>query len=152
MITFLSIGSNIGNKQYNIESAIKSINSNIGEVISISKIYKSAAWGFESENNFLNNAIKVETSLSPQELLTEINKIEKQLGRKRAFSGYSDRIIDIDILFYDDLIIDEPNLKIPHPLLQDRNFVLFPLCEIAKDYIHPILKKKISELLSLCTD
>jgi len=152
MIAFLSLGSNIGDKQNNIEAAIKQIESRVGTLIVVSKMYKSSAWGFESDNYFLNNAVKIETELNPQELLTEINKIEKELGRKRTTKGYSDRIIDIDILFYENEIIDEANLKIPHPLLQERKFVLYPLNDIAANITHPILNKTVGELIQFCDD
>jgi len=152
MITFLSLGSNIGDKGKNIETAIKLIESRVGKLVAVSKIYKTSAWGFESENYFLNNAIKIETELSPQELLLEINKIETKLGRKRTAKGYSDRIIDIDILFYENEIIDGANLKIPHPLLHKRKFVLYPLNDIASSFRHPVLHKTVNELVGVCVD
>jgi len=152
MIVYLSLGSNIGDKLNNIETSVKFIIDEIGDVLAISKMYRTSAWGFKSENYFLNNVIKLETKLNPQDLLLKIQSIEKELGRERLTSGYSDRTIDIDILFYEDEIIEEENLIIPHPLLQDRNFVIYPLNDIASDYFHPIHKKTVSELFTDCTD
>lgn len=152
MIAYLSLGSNIGDKLENIEISIKYIIEKIGKVLAISKMYRTSSWGFKSENYFLNNVIKIETNLSPQDLLSRIQTIEKALGRKRLTSGYSDRTIDIDILFYENEIIKEENLIVPHPLLQDRNFVIYPLNDIASKFVHPILNETINKILSNCTD
>jgi len=127
---YLGLGSNLGNKEGNLKKAIVFLR-DLGKVISVSSFYQSKPWGFESENDFLNAAISIETSLSPFELLAGTQEIEKKMGRTSKSNGsYSDRIIDIDILLYDDLALDTPELKIPHPLLQERDFVLIPLAEI----------------------
>jgi len=152
MIAYLSLGSNIGNKKKHIETAISMITDNAGKIIAVSKMYKTLAWGFKSENFFLNNAIKIKTDLNPQELLSKIHEIENALGRKHYNKGYADRIIDIDILFYETKIIDEPDLKIPHSLLQQRNFVLYPLNDIAPNFVHPVLHKTVNELIKICID
>ena len=147
----LSIGTNIGNRKLNIENAITALNE-IGTVTAISPIYTSEPWGFESENEFYNIALTLETPLSPLELLKETQRIEKELGRtNKTTTAYTDRIIDIDIIDYDNQIIDTPTLTLPHKLMHQRNFVLYPLADIAPEWQHPTLKlsalglKKTSE-------
>ena len=149
---FLGIGTNLGDRERNLREAIQKIGEQIGIVLESSSVYETAPWGFEAENDFLNMVISVETSYSPAELLKQINLIESAMGRERNQDRYSSRIIDIDILLYDDLIIDEKGLKIPHRLMHERKFVLVPLCELAPDLIHPILKKSMSVLLDECRD
>ena len=142
---YLGLGSNLGEREANISRAIELIGERVGEVVCRSSLIETEPWGFESEHRFLNGAILVETALTPRELLTETQRIERQLGRQRKSSvnrkmsavncqpsavNYSDRPIDIDILLYDDLTLDEPDLKIPHPLMQERDFVMRPLREI----------------------
>ena len=152
MKTFLILGGNIGDKLYYFNEAIKLIDSNIGKVLVKSSIYETEPWGFESENNFYNQVISVESQLKPIEILACVNEIESSLGRERQENQYSDRVIDIDILFIDDLVIDNEMLVVPHKNLHKRNFVLLPLSEIASDFTHPILKKYIKELLAECDD
>ncbi len=149
-IVYFSLGSNLGEKERNIQNALALIAKRIGRILACSANYENKAWGFASEHLFLNAAAKVETELPIQKVLTEILHIERLLGRtKKSENGiYQDRIIDIDILFFDDKIVDKEKLKVPHPLLAKRDFVLKPLCEIAPDLIHPILKKSIRELYS----
>ena len=137
---FLSLGSNLGDKEENIRKAISLIGEKVGEVLRQSSLIETEPWGYESENKFLNGVILVETSFTPRQLLRATQKIERHLGRNRksldpniqtsASSKYSDRPIDIDILLYDDIILDEPDLKIPHPLMQERDFVMKPLKEV----------------------
>lgn len=129
---FLSLGSNLGNKEQNLINAIAQIGSEIGNVRKVSDFIESKAHGFKSENSFLNAAILIETCLKPIDLLIKLQKIEIQLGRTtKSLNGYTDRCIDIDILLYDDIIVDLPELKIPHPLMMERDFVLIPLRQIA---------------------
>jgi len=130
--TFLALGSNLGEPENNLNRAIVLINKKIGPVISQSSFYSTEPWGFQSENHFLNAVVKVETLLNPRQLLLSTQAIERQMGRKHKSSNgiYKDRIIDIDILLYDDLIIDEPDLKIPHPLMRERDFVMKPFNEL----------------------
>lgn len=128
---FLSLGSNLGDRQDNLHKAIDLIGQRVGPVIRQSSFIETEPWGFESQNKFLNGAILCETTLTPRQLLRTTQKIERELGRKKKTSHlYHDRPIDIDILLYDDLTIDEPDLKIPHPLMHQRVFVMIPLSEI----------------------
>ena len=135
---FLGLGSNLGDREEHIRKAIALIGEKVGLVIRQSSLIETEPWGFDSENRFLNGVILVETSLTPRQLLKATQKIERQLGRRKKSTDsrcltpvfYSDRSIDIDILLYDDLTIDEPDLKIPHPLMQQRDFVMIPLKEI----------------------
>ncbi len=135
---YLSLGSNLGNRRQLLLDAIEKINKKVGNVVRQSSFYETKPWGFESENLFLNAAVKVKTKLSPTELLEVTQQIEREMGRKKKTTynfrqqtpNYSDRPIDIDILLYDDLHVDLPELKIPHPLMQERDFVLVPLREI----------------------
>ena len=135
---YLSLGSNLGNRRQLLLDAIEKINKKVGNVVRQSSFYETKPWGFESENLFLNAAVKVTTKLSPTELLEVTQQIEREMGRRKKTTlnsqlstpNYSDRPIDIDILLYDDLHVDLPELKIPHPLMQERDFVLVPLREI----------------------
>lgn len=129
---FLGLGSNLGERQANIERAIELISERVGEVIRRSSLIETEPWGFDSENKFLNGVILCETTLTPRQVLRKTQKIERDMGRKKKTSSlqYSDRPIDIDILLYDDLMVDEPDLKIPHPRMQEREFVMIPLKEI----------------------
>ena len=142
-LAYLSLGTNLGNKEENLHAAMQLIKEQIGNIVSQSALYVSAPWGFSSENSFLNNAVAVETTLNPSELLQTTQGIERTLGRthKTVNRQYSDRLIDIDILFYDSLVMDTPALTLPHPLLHQRLFVLSPLAEIAPTLRHPILQK-----------
>jgi 2-amino-4-hydroxy-6-hydroxymethyldihydropteridine diphosphokinase len=155
-ITFLSIGTNLGNKESNLDHAIEKIEEYIGRILKTSSVYETEPWGFQAKNEFLNMAVMVETGLAPSELLDKVLNIESLLGRIRAkkhyTSAYSSRLIDIDILLYDNIIINEPDLKIPHPLTHHRKFVLVPLCDIAPENIHPVLKKSFRSLLEICED
>lgn len=147
---YLGLGTNLGNKRENIELALENIEKQIGNIVSRSAFYSSEPLGFESDNLFLNCAVEIQTPLLPHELLSETQAIEKAMGRmkKSDFSGYSDRIIDIDILFFNSEILnDAPKLIVPHPLMQKRNFVLKPLAEIAPDFVHPVLNKTVLQLL-----
>jgi len=131
---YLSIGTNLGDKDQNIINAIAEIGSKIGVVRKVSTFYTSEAWGYTSEHKYLNAAILVLTELSPLQILAKTQQIEIMLGReKKTTKEYSDRIIDIDILLFDELEIDTEKLKIPHPKMLERDFVMIPLREIAPD-------------------
>lgn len=146
---YLGLGSNLGDKEAYLLQAIAEINEQIGPIVARSVFFVSEPWGFESDNSFLNACVAAETTIEPKECLRLIKDIERTLGRPAAVSGsYKDRVIDLDILFYDHLVLDEPELVVPHPLLHQRGFVLEPLAEIAPDLMHPVLQKTIRELLS----
>ena len=132
---FLGLGTNLGDKRNNLLTAVTNIEEKIGKVTSLSSFYETEPWGFESENSFLNAALCVETSLEPMAILRIIKDIEIEMGRtqKSVNRMYSDRIIDIDILLYDDLTMETDELTIPHPLMKERDFVMKPLMEIADD-------------------
>jgi 2-amino-4-hydroxy-6-hydroxymethyldihydropteridine diphosphokinase len=151
-IVFLGIGTNLGNRESNLEEAAARIEEFIGPILVSSSIYETEPWGFHAKDKFLNKVVKIKTELPPSGLLGRILMIESLLGRIRDQFRYSSRLIDIDILLYEDMIVEEESLKIPHPLLQQRKFVLVPLCEIASEIIHPVLKKSIAELLEICED
>ncbi|WP_400074941.1 2-amino-4-hydroxy-6-hydroxymethyldihydropteridine diphosphokinase [Winogradskyella sp. R77965] len=149
---YIALGSNKGNKLQFLQSAVDAIFENIGTVKKISKVYETPAIGFEGDD-FFNACIKVETDLKPKKILKALQSIETTLGRtKKTTKGYESREIDLDILFYDDEILDEKTLVIPHPQLHKRRFVLLPLLDIAKDLEHPVLKKNIESLLQECED
>ena len=129
---YLGLGSNLADKQRNIRVAVEKIGELIGHVESQSALHITAPWGFESDNMFVNAAVKCVTTLSPREVLNNTKAIEQQMGRttKSVDGAYHDRVIDIDILIYDDIHINEPDLVIPHPLMHQRDFVMKPLKEI----------------------
>lgn len=147
---YLSLGSNMGDRQALLESAVSLLNERVGEVVLASALIETEPWGFKSENLFLNQAVKVLTELSPADALAVTQEIERELGRTRKSTDghYHDRPVDIDLLVYDDAVISEPGLKIPHPLMHKRRFVLEPLCEIAPELVHPRIGLTVSELLS----
>ncbi|MBJ2173769.1 2-amino-4-hydroxy-6-hydroxymethyldihydropteridine diphosphokinase [Aureibaculum sp. A20] len=150
--TYLSLGSNVGNPLENLQLAINSIAKNVGRVTKISSIYKTASWGFDSDD-FLNICIEVSSHLNPENLLERVLTIETELGRNRGTStAYKARIIDIDVLLFDDEVIFYNNLTVPHPRMLDRKFVLVPLAEIAPLLKHPIAKETITKCLAHCDD
>ena len=145
---FLGLGSNVGDKRKNIYSAIELLKNHENiELKDTSKLYSSPPYGFEEQESFINCVVEILTDLTPQELILHLKNMEKILGRKPTFR-WGPRVIDIDILFYENEIIDEKNLKIPHPDIQNRAFVLVPLNEIASEFIHPVLKKTVYELMN----
>ena len=151
-ITYLSLGSNQGNKLDNLQKAINAIADKIGAVQKVSSVYKTASWGYEGED-FYNICIQISTYLQPESLMERLLQVETDLGRVRSNSdNYTDRNIDIDILLFDDEIIFSKTLKIPHPRMLERKFVLVPLEEIAKNSIHPVEKKQLHQCLKNCTD
>jgi 2-amino-4-hydroxy-6-hydroxymethyldihydropteridine diphosphokinase len=145
---FLGLGSNLGNKQKNIEKAIALIAVRVGEVLALSGLYETSSWGYVSTETYLNAVAKVETGLPPSGLLAVTQVIEWKIGRKDKTVNreYHNRLIDIDILLYDDLALQTPELTIPHPLMLQRRFVMQPLSEIAPDMLHPVLGKTMEEL------
>ena len=148
----LSLGSNQGNRLENIENCLQFIHQEVGTVIKVSRLYESPAWGFESDA-FYNCVAVIHTTNSAQKVLNQVLKIEKKLGRVRSNKlGYQSRSIDVDLISFDEEIIDSDKLQIPHPLMQNRKFVLLPIQDLNLDWKHPILKKTISELLESSPD
>jgi len=146
---YLGLGTNLGNKTLNLLRATDYIADEIGIFSDISSVYETKPQGYESKNDFLNMVVCVETLLTPEEILIITQAIEKRMGRvKKTGDFYQDRIIDIDIITYNNLILQTENLQLPHPLFHKRLFVLEPFNEIAPDYVHPVLHKKISKLLN----
>ena len=152
---YLGLGTNLGDKEQNLRDAVQKIEEQVGKIVSLSAFYVTAPWGFSSDNSFLNAAVCVETKLSPLEVLQETQMIEKELGRtqKSVNRMYSDRLIDIDLLLYEDLVLSVISssgleLTLPHPLMTERDFVMKPLAEIAPGLVHPVLGKTMKELTS----
>ncbi len=146
-LAYLGIGTNLGDKAENINRAVELVERQVGRVLAVSTLYESEPWGFVSEHRFANVALLAETDLSPERLLAETQAIERIMGREsKTTAGYTDRIIDVDILFYDGLTVESEILKIPHPLLAERDFVVIPMAEIAPQFIHPTLHKSMDEL------
>ena len=142
---YLATGSNLGDKVANLNAALEHIKAQVGNLVLVSGLYRTDAWGIEDQPEFLNQAMAVDTQLEPEELLVVVLDIEHQMGRERRIR-WGERLIDIDVLFYGDLVYQTQRLTIPHPFIQERNFVLQPLLEIAPDFKHPILRKTIREL------
>lgn len=149
---YLLLGGNLGDKKKVFAEAKDLLANRIGPITALSGIYETEPWGFRSDELFWNQALEIETSLSPEMVLAATQTIEQELGRKRETNQYASRIIDIDILFYDDFITQTEALTIPHPRIQERRFSLVPLCEIAPELKHPSLGKTMLQLLSDCPD
>jgi deoxyguanosine kinase len=148
----LSIGSNQGNRLENIESCIALIHQEVGTVIQVSKLYETPAWGFESDV-FYNCALLLHSTSSAQKILNQILKVEKQLGRIRSHQeGYQSRIIDVDLIVFNDEIIDSEKLQVPHPLMQNRKFVLMPMQDLKLNWKHPVFQKSVTELIAVTPD
>ncbi len=148
----LLLGGNSGNRKQYIESAPQHIEDTIGHILERSSLYETERWGFSAETAFLNQVIHVETLLTPNETLKQLQVIEKQLGRTTQSSVYESRVIDIDILMFDGLSLDEQNLQIPHPRMHLRKFALVPLAEIAGSIVHPVLNLDVDTLNRTCQD
>jgi 2-amino-4-hydroxy-6-hydroxymethyldihydropteridine diphosphokinase len=148
---YLLTGGNLGDRQSYLLKAGEAVQKNCGPIVETSSVYETAAWGKEDQDAFLNQVLHIRTHLNAVDLLTEILRTETELGRVRGLK-FGPRIIDIDILFFNDDIIELPGLKIPHPQMPYRRFVLEPLCEIAAGKIHPLLHKNIAQMLAECPD
>ena len=149
---FLLLGGNLGNKERIFASARIRLEEELGNIIQMSSVYETEPWGFQSEYLFWNQIILIETEWTPVQVLKKTKAIEQELGRVRKAERYSSRVIDIDLLFYDDLVFHEAQLELPHPRIIDRRFVLEPLAEIAPDMLHPVFRQTIIELLENCSD
>lgn len=153
MQAIIMLGSNSGNKRRLLETAVQMLSAT-ESLVKVSSLYETEPWGFECDEYFLNQAAVFQTRLTAPQFLQRCLEIETQLGRARTEGGprYTSRPIDIDLLFYDSLILETADLILPHPRLQARNFVLTPLAEILPDFVHPVLRQTISELQALCPD
>lgn len=149
--TYLLTGSNLGDRATNLSHAREQIENHCGEVVKVSHLYETAPWGNEDQPAFLNQALELQTTLTARQLIRKLMRIEKNMGRTREVR-YGPRLIDIDILLFNDEIHRYDLLKLPHPEMQRRRFALLPLSEIASEVIHPELKKTIRELLEMCPD
>jgi len=149
---FFSLGSSLGDRRKTLIGAINSIENHIGSVLKTSNVFETEPWGFQDKNMFLNMAVLVQTKLSPEQILQKSQQIEKLYNRKKTGNNYEARTLDIDIVFYDNLVFDNSFLQIPHKFAHKRIFVLLPIAEIAPDFVHPILKQTISRLLKNCDD
>jgi 2-amino-4-hydroxy-6-hydroxymethyldihydropteridine diphosphokinase len=149
---FLSLGSNLGNRLENLKNGVDLLGTRTGIVTAVSPVYETEPWGCMHDVNFLNLAVLIKTRLGPHDLLAAINETERFCGRDPAQGHNAPRTLDIDVLFYDKRIINTQKLTIPHPFLHLRRFVLVPLAEIAPDFIHPLFKISVSQLLADCSD
>ncbi|MFZ5940140.1 MAG: 2-amino-4-hydroxy-6-hydroxymethyldihydropteridine diphosphokinase [Bacteroidota bacterium] len=149
---WLSTGSNLNEPLDQLRKAARLAAAYIGELREQSGIYRSPAWGYSSDHAFFNQCLALHTHLAPGQVMEAIRRIEKEMGRERKAAGYEDRVIDIDLLFYDDLILFDEELTIPHPRIPERRFVLLPLSELAPGFVHPGSGMTVAELLSACTD
>jgi len=145
---YLALGSNLGDREQNLKEAIASLSPQM-VVKAKSHIYETLPWGYEDQPKFLNQVLEAQTYLEPEPLLKHLKRLEIALGRKASFRN-GPRLIDIDILFYDDLVLDTPLLTIPHPRLHERGFVLLPMMDIAPDLVHPVTKKSVREMVTFC--
>lgn len=149
----LSLGSNLGNRTENLSAARQEIAMHCGEIVRESGLYETAPWGFETDSWFYNQVVEVVSSRFPEDMMESILAIETSLGRDRKQEEtYQSRSVDVDILLLDDQVIETSLVQIPHPRMHQRKFVLVPAVEIAADWVHPIIKKTLSELLQECAD
>ena len=144
---YLSLGTNMGDRAANLKQAVTSLTPQM-TVKKKSEVYETPPWGYTEQDAFLNQVVMATTYLEPEPLLKHLKRLEVALGREATFR-YGPRLIDIDILFYDDLVLETPLLTIPHPHVYDRGFVLVPLMDIAPEFVHPVTKIKVSEMIAL---
>ena len=151
---YILFGSNMGDKEALFAQACLLINNRCGQVVRVSAAYESEPWGFEAEEWFLNRVIVVETEKTPEELLQQLLDIERELGRIRhpEIQGYTSRTVDLDLLYFGQRVINTDSLTVPHPRLHLRRFALVPMCEVAPDFVHPVLQLTQAELLQQCPD
>jgi 2-amino-4-hydroxy-6-hydroxymethyldihydropteridine diphosphokinase len=149
---YILLGGNLGDKQKVFSETRNKLKKQVGKITAQSSVYETEPWRFESKDLFWNQVVEISTKLSPEEVLSRTQQIELELGRIRKANQYDSRIIDIDILFYGNQIIEQENLIIPHPRIQERKFALMPLSEIAPELMHPVFQKSIGQLLQECSD
>lgn len=149
---YLLLGGNMGDKRWIFDQATTLLGERIGEITRQSSVYETEPWGFNSSNMFWNQVLELQVDIAAPKVLQRTLQIEQELGRTRKSNQYDSRVIDIDILFYDDQVIEMPELVIPHPRIQERKFVLVPLNEIIPEMVHPVLQKSIHQLLAECPD
>ncbi|MGQ1908879.1 2-amino-4-hydroxy-6-hydroxymethyldihydropteridine diphosphokinase [Marinifilum sp. RC60d5] len=149
---YFLIGGNLGDREQILSKTVCLLSERVGQIVKLSSIFETEPWGFQHELRFLNQVVLCETDLVPLEVLNATQSIEQNLGRVRKKNRYSERTIDVDLLFYDDLIMDTERLELPHPRMGERMFALTPLAEIAPHFIHPVWKKTVSEIKFDCTD
>jgi len=147
-IVYLALGSNLGNRATNLKEALASLSPQM-EVKAKSKVYETPPWGHTEQEKFFNQVVMVKTYLEPELLLKHLKRLEVALGRKASFQN-GPRLIDIDILFYDDLVLESPALVIPHPHVHERGFVLLPMLDIAPDLVHPVKQRSVRDMLAGC--
>jgi 2-amino-4-hydroxy-6-hydroxymethyldihydropteridine diphosphokinase len=149
---YLLTGGNLGDRVRTLDTALRLIGSRLGKITAASRLYETAPWGFTHESPFLNQAVEIETQLSPHDLLNAILEIERGMGRTRDGAQWKERLIDIDILFYDSIVLNDKQLRIPHPYLHERRFALGPLADINEQMMHPVLGKSVRQMLIECPD
>lgn len=151
MSIYLALGTNVGNKEENLKEAIKRLSEGGIEVVGESPIYKTPPYGPVEQDWFLNQVVEVQTELDADELFEAMQIIEKEMGREKEVR-WGPRLIDLDIIFYNDLVLHEKNLTIPHADMQNRKFVLQPMCDLNPKFLHPVFEKRMEELLENCND
>lgn len=145
-IVYIGIGSNIGNREASVKRALSTLNDRDIITVRLSSLYETEPWGVKNQPSFINAVAEMETGLSPMDLLNILRETERRLGRFFEATRWGPRVIDLDILFYDSITVNEPELKIPHPLIAQRAFVLDPLFEIAPDLVHPVTGKTVTQM------
>ncbi|MEM8567987.1 MAG: 2-amino-4-hydroxy-6-hydroxymethyldihydropteridine diphosphokinase [Bacteroidota bacterium] len=148
---FILLGSNMGDKQQNLKQAKTHISNSVGKVVAVSSLYQTAAWGKVDQPVFYNQVVQISTELTAPELLDSLLRIEIRMGRQRI-EKWGERLIDLDILYFNDEVIEKENLRVPHPGIPERRFTLIPLVELAADFVHPLLRKTNNDLLQELND
>jgi 2-amino-4-hydroxy-6-hydroxymethyldihydropteridine diphosphokinase len=149
----IGLGSNLNDRFAALSCTLSLLKEEAGEIVAVSSVWETEPWGFEADDQFLNMVVVIETGKQPRQLMQLFRSLEGRMGRKRSGGGrYESRIIDIDILLWEDRVISMPGLEVPHPRLADRRFVLEPLSEVAPDVVHPVTGLTVKEMLALCDD
>ncbi|KAA9339129.1 2-amino-4-hydroxy-6-hydroxymethyldihydropteridine diphosphokinase [Hymenobacter busanensis] len=148
---YLLLGSNLGDRVATLHRALVALAEQAGKIVAVSSVYETAAWGFEAQPAFLNQAVQFSTALSPEALLGACQQVEQEAGRERE-ELWGPRTLDVDILLYDEVVLDQPRLVLPHPRLPNRRFALVPLADLAPNVMHPTLNQSVQQLLANCPD